>query len=72
MTEMEIKAWREQYHVMSEDLEKVRFKEVNALTEESARYQIRSLQVPGIPWRFRPNWSGLIDQQAIFHDLRRE
>lgn len=40
--------------------------ELAAMTEERARQIIHSLgAVEG--WRERPDWSGLIEQQAIFH-----
>jgi hypothetical protein len=63
-------AWREQYRATSEALEIVRVQELAAMTEERAREIIRSLgAVEG--WRERPDWSGLVEQQAIFHGLPR-
>ena len=44
--------------------------ELAAMTDERARQIIQSLgAVEG--WRERPDWSGLVDQQAIFHKGRR-
>jgi len=63
-------AWREQYRATSEALEIVRVQELAAMTEERAREIIRSLgAVEG--WRERPDWSGLVEQQALFHGLPR-
>ena len=45
--------------------------ELAAMTDERARQIIQSLgAVEG--WRERRNWSGLVDQQAIFHKGRRD
>ena len=45
--------------------------ELAATTDERARQIIQSLgAVEG--WRERRNWSGLVDQQAIFHKGRRD
>ncbi len=63
-------AWREQYRATSEALEIIRAQELAAMTEERARQIIQSLgAVEG--WRERPDWSGLVEQQAIFHGLPR-
>ncbi len=50
-----------------EALEQIRAEELAALTDEEAFRQIRSLCVATTPWRERPDWSGLVEQQAIFH-----
>jgi hypothetical protein len=63
-------AWREQYRARSEALEIVRAHELAAMTEERAREIIRSLGAVGA-WRERADWSGLVEQQAIFHGLPR-
>jgi hypothetical protein len=60
----ELRAW---YRGRSNALERVRARELAAMTDEEALRQILSLSVPGIPWRERPDWSGLVEQQAIFH-----
>lgn len=59
--------WRTEYFARTEALEKARTREIAAMTEEEAVKQIRSLSVAETPWRERPNWSGLVEQQAIFH-----
>jgi hypothetical protein len=59
--------WRAEYFARTEALETVRTREIAAMTEEEAVKQIRSLCVAETPWRERPNWSGLVEQQAIFH-----
>ena len=50
-----------------EALERVQFQELSRMTEEEARRKINSLGVVGKPWRERPDWSGLVEQQALFH-----
>ncbi len=61
---------RAEYRVRWEAVEIVRAQELAAMTEERAQQIIRSLgAVEG--WRDRPDWSGLVEQQAIFHGLPR-
>jgi hypothetical protein len=62
--------WRERYRATSEALETVRAQELAAMTEERARQIIHSLGAAEA-WRERPDWSGLVEQQALFHGLRR-
>jgi len=40
--------------------------ELAAMTEERAREILTGLGAPA-GWRERPDWSGLVEQQAIFH-----
>jgi hypothetical protein len=55
-----------EYHARWEAVETAKAQELAALTEERALQMIRSLSaVEG--WRERPDWSGLVEQQAIFH-----
>jgi hypothetical protein len=63
--------WRAEYFARTEALERVRTRELAALTEEEAAKQIRSLCVVEAPWRERPNWSGLVEQQAIFQRAKK-
>ena len=44
--------------------------ELASLTEERARQMIQSLGAAE-GWRERPDWSGLVEQQAIFHKAPR-
>jgi hypothetical protein len=54
-----------EYHARWEAVETVKAQELAALTEERAQQVILSLgAVEG--WRERPDWSGLVKQQAIF------
>ena len=63
-------AARAEYHARWEAVEVFKAHELAAMTEERARQIIQSLgAVEG--WRERPDWSGLVEQQAIFHKLRR-
>lgn len=60
---------RAEYFAQWEALEAVKAQTLAALTEERAHQIIQSLgAVHG--WRERPDWSGLVEQQAIFHSRR--
>ena len=54
-----------EYHARWEAVETVKAQELAALTEEHAREMILSLGAVEA-WRDRPDWSGLVEQQAIF------
>jgi hypothetical protein len=54
-----------EYHARWEAVETVKAQELAALTEERARQMILSLGAVEA-WRERPDWSGLVEQQAIF------
>jgi len=49
--------------------EAVKAQELAALTEERARTIILSIEAAEA-WRERRDWSGLVEQQAIFHRTR--
>jgi hypothetical protein len=66
---MELKEQRAQYFARWEAVEVVKAHELAAMTDDRAREIIRSLVAPE-GWRERPDWSGLVEQQAIFHKLR--
>ena len=53
-----------------EVLEAVRAQELAGMTDERARQIIQSLGAVEV-WRDRPDWSGLVEQQAIFHSRQR-
>jgi hypothetical protein len=58
-----------EYHTRWEAVEIFKAQELAAMTEERARQIIQLLgAVEG--WRERPDWSGLVEQQAIFHRRR--
>lgn len=60
---------RAEYHARWEAVETFKAQELAAMTEERAREIIQQLgAVEG--WRERPDWSGLVEQQAIFHKRR--
>jgi len=65
-------AWRAAYKARTEALERVRAQELAAMTEERAWEIIQSLETSETPWRDRPDWSGLVEQQAIFARWRRQ
>ncbi len=57
---------RAEYLARWEAVETFKAHELAGMTEERARQIIQSLgAVEG--WRERPDWSGLVEQQAIFH-----
>jgi hypothetical protein len=63
--------WRAEYRARNEVLERVRAHELAAMTDEEARRIMKLLRVCETPWRPRPDWSGFVEQQAIFHRRRR-
>ena len=60
------KKWRAEYRARNEALERIRARELAAMTDEDALRILKSLTACETPWRDRPDWSGLIEQQAIF------
>jgi hypothetical protein len=66
---LELKDARAEHHARWEAVEVFKAHELAAMTEERARQVIWSLAaVEG--WRERPDWSGLVEQQAIFQKSR--
>lgn len=62
-------AARAQYHARWEAVEIVKAQELAAMTDERAWQIIERLgAVEG--WRERTDWSGLVEQQALFHKGR--
>ena len=53
------------YQTTAEALETIRAQELAALSEERAAEIIKSLGAIDV-WRERQDWSGLVEQQAIF------
>lgn len=67
---LELKDARAEYHARWEAVETVKAQELAAMTEQRAWQIIQMLgAVEG--WRERPDWSGLVEQQAIFHKGRK-
>ena len=61
---------RAEYHLRWEAVETFKAQELAAMTDERARQIIESLgAVEG--WRERRDWSGLVEQQALFHRAQR-
>jgi hypothetical protein len=50
-------------------VEAVKARELAALTDERAWQIIRTLAAAEL-WRARPDWSGLVEQQALLHSKR--
>ncbi len=65
------KTWRARYQETSEALARIWTQELAGMTDEEALRRIKSLVVVGAPWRERPDWSGLVEQQALFHRRRK-
>jgi hypothetical protein len=66
---MELKDARAEYHARWEAVEAFKAQELAGMTDEQARQIIQRLGA-GEGWRERPDWSGLVEQQAIFHKGR--
>ena len=66
---LELKETQAEYLARWEAVETFRARELAAMTEERARQIIQSLGAVEA-WRERPDWSGLVEQQAIFQRRR--
>jgi hypothetical protein len=62
--------WRAQYRQTSEELARLETVDLASLTDEEALVRLHRLEPVERPWRERPDWSGLVEQQAIFHRRR--
>ena len=60
---------RAEYFARWEAVETFKAQELAAMTDERARQIIQGLGAPE-GWRERRDWSGLVEQQAIFHKGR--
>ena len=67
---MELKDARAEYYARWEAVETFKARELAAMTEERARQIIQMLGAAE-GWRERPDWSGLVEQQAIFQKGRK-
>jgi len=63
-------AFQAEYHARWEAVAAVKAQELAAMTEERAREIIQFLGAVDA-WRADPDWSGLVEQQAIFQKGRR-
>ena len=61
------KAWQAKHRAAMEALERIEARELMAMTDEEALRRLLSLRVVEPVWRERPDWSGLVEQQALFH-----
>lgn len=55
------------YRATVEALERVQFHDLAGMTDEEAWRRIQLLSTPGPVWRDRPEWSGLVEMQRLFH-----
>lgn len=63
-------AWRQRYRAANDELARIWARELAAMSERDARRRMEALVVAEPPWRERRDWSGLVEQQAIFHRRR--
>jgi hypothetical protein len=63
-------AWQAGYHATSEALARIWTADLAAMSDQEALRRIEALVTPDAPWRERPDWSGLVEQQALFHRRR--
>jgi hypothetical protein len=61
-----------QYRATTEALERIRIRDLVELTDEEALRRLRSPTLAEPRWRPRPDWSGLVEQQAIFNQRRKK
>jgi len=59
-------AWRAAYKARTEALERIRAWELANMTDERALEILKSLVCAEPPFRERPDWSGLVEQQVLF------
>jgi hypothetical protein len=64
--------WLANYRQTTEILECMRTRELAAMTDAQALRIIASLTPFETPWRERPDWSGLVEQQEIFHRRKKK
>jgi hypothetical protein len=67
MNATESKQYVAKYLRSMENVERIKARELAALTDEEVWRQIQMLKTCEEAWRERPEWSGLIEQQALFH-----
>jgi hypothetical protein len=61
---------RKEYHARWEAVETFKARKLATMTDERARQIIQMLGAAE-GWRERPDWSGLVEQQAFFHKGRK-
>ncbi|MDB6036928.1 MAG: hypothetical protein JWM99_769 [Verrucomicrobiales bacterium] len=65
MSSEQLAVWREQYRETHEALETVRAQELSVMSNADGLRILQSLS--GVEtWRERSDWSGLVEQQALF------
>jgi hypothetical protein len=71
MSKEELEKWRANYRATTEALEVMRAQELRDMTDEEALRRMKLLVAADPVWRERPDWSGLVEQQEIFHRKRK-
>ena len=64
--------WRKWYRASAEAFERVRLQELAALSDEEALNRTLSLQLFAAMTDAPSEWSGLVEQQALFRRLDRK
>jgi hypothetical protein len=62
----DLQARRAAYRATSEALARLWTRDLANLTDAEALRRMEALVTPDKPWRERPDWSGLVEQQALF------
>jgi hypothetical protein len=63
--------WKASIRATAEALQRISDQELRGMTEEEGLRRLWSLGTVEKPWRERPDWSGLVEQQAYFHRRRK-
>ena len=71
MTPDEIQAWRVRHRAAARALQKVQDDDLVGMSNEEALRRLQLL-TDCSPWRERADWSGLVEQQAIFMRARKK
>jgi hypothetical protein len=61
------KAWYARFRDSMEEVERIKALELVGMTHQEAWRRMQNLQAPDVPEYPGSDWSGLIEQQAIFH-----
>jgi hypothetical protein len=66
------KQWYAVRRAALEAVDRLRRQELREMTDAQAQRILATLVAADPVWRARPDWSGLVEQQAIFHRRRKK
>ncbi len=66
------KEWLARHLETAEMLERIKARELAGMSDDEAWRQIQLLNTCEAPWRERRDWSGLVEQQALFQRFMRK